>query len=355
MKNGNISKLAFFLAVACVSNAADFTKYAFTLEVKSGKEVGSYGTGCLLKQGNDIYYVTAHHIFGNASDKDLKDLPQHATIVNEIDKNLRIKPEAFIPVPDTRDLSKTDFLVLKVKGSSQLADHTLKIASLPPQPGETVYLSACLPGKSLATYALPILTTNEDITIYTKIPDIEKYTGASGGPILNAAGDLTGTYLGRHLGTNKEILSIFGTPYQSLRNIIEGITKTTTSSGKMAPVATPKPLLPIVPVATPAVTATTAVAATAGQSSPTPQATPINLKTLTAIPSGWPKTVHLKTPIDFPVVIGGKSVGSVRLPAGTEAKLTGIKNGIIALEHQGSTVWHSPEETDLMEKLQVPH
>ncbi len=73
---------------------------------------------------------------------------------------------------------------------------------------------------------------------------------------------------------------------------------------------------------------------------------------MTAIPAGWPKTVHLNTAMDFPVVVGGKSVGSVRLPAGTEAKLTAIKNGMLALEYQGSSVWRSADETDLLEKLQ---
>ena len=355
MKFDNILTLSICLALTCIANAADFNKYAFTLEIKNGKEVGSYGTGCLLKQGNDIYYVTAHHIFGNASEKDLKDLPQHATIVNEVDKTIRIKPDAFVPVPDARDQSKTDFLVLKVKASSQLVDYTLKIASIPPQQGETVYLSACLPGKSLATYALPILITNKEETRYTKIPYIEKYTGASGGPILNAPGELTGTYLGRRLGANQEIQSLYGTPFQSLVTIFEGIAKTTAPAGKLAPLATSRLPLPAAPVVKSPVASTPAVAAAAEQASPTPQSTPVDLKALTAIPAGWPKTVHLKTPMDFPVVVGGKSVGSVRLPAGTEAKLTAIKNGMLMLEYQGSSGWHSPEETDLMEKLQAAH
>ncbi len=202
VKVGSTAVLAVCLAAACIADAADFNRYAFTLEVKSGKEVGCYGTGCLLRQGNDIYYITAHHIFGNASEKELNDLPQHATVVNEADKNVRVKAEAFIPVPGARDLTNTDLLILKVRTTSQVSDRTLKLAAAPLQPGETAYLAARLPGKQLATYPLQVLSSNEEETQYVKIPDIEKYTGASGGPILNAAGELAGTYLGRKIGKN---------------------------------------------------------------------------------------------------------------------------------------------------------
>lgn len=221
-------------------NAVDYNKYAFTLEIENGAVISRCGTGCLLKHGNDLYYVTAHHIIGDRSEKEIQEFTERATIVSRATKNVRIKPGSSVAVPDVRDLTKTDLLVFKVKASSRLADLALKLASAPPQPGETVYLAAKLPDKPLATYALVVLASSDEETTYVKIPGVESYTGASGGPIINASGELVGTYLGRRMGENEEIRSLLGTPLRTLRDVFDGVAKKSAAVGTPTPAATPK-------------------------------------------------------------------------------------------------------------------
>jgi hypothetical protein len=86
-------------------------------------------------------------------------------------------------------------------------------------------LNQRLPNKPLATYSLKVLEANDDRVRYEKIPQVEKYTGASGGPIINSKGELVGTYLGRSVAEDQSILSLFGTPYASLKNAILEATK----------------------------------------------------------------------------------------------------------------------------------
>jgi hypothetical protein len=83
---------------------------------------------------------------------------------------------------------------------------------------------------------------------------------------------------------------------------------------------------------------------------PTPRPE-FNLQRLAADPAQWPKKVALKKATNFPAVVGGKAVGSLSVPAGTEANLKGIRDGQLGLEYQGGGAWVPAEDTDLKARV----
>jgi hypothetical protein len=212
---------------AAAASAADFNRYAFTLEMKEGQSISSSGTGCLVKYENATYYVTARHVFKNSDDKELAASLKALTIVNLSDRKIRAKPEAMMPVADAKDLSQNDFLILSTKSLPSLTKYTLQLATSPPDKDETVYLAARLPERPLATYPLKVLESSDELANYEKIPDVEKYTGASGGPIINSQGQLVGTYLGRRHDANQVTRSLIGTPLPALKNILQNLPAST--------------------------------------------------------------------------------------------------------------------------------
>ncbi len=82
-----------------------------------------------------------------------------------------------------------------------------------------------------------------------------------------------------------------------------------------------------------------------------PRQTPIDIGNLHQFPAAWPKTVTLKTPVDFPAVVKGKVVGSLRAPPGSEANLVEIRDGKVGLEYRGGGAWLKMEETDVIERV----
>jgi hypothetical protein len=213
--------IPFFMLVPLVAEAADFDRYAFTLEIREGNTTSHSGTGCLVKHGPATYYITARHILPGVDDKTLAASLKALTIVNQADNKIRVKPDAVIPVAyDERD-KKTDFLVLKVKNLPQHAKYMLQLAASAPQRGKMVYLATSLPDRPLATYPLKVLEPTEGLAKYEKLPGVEKYTGASGGPIMNDNGELVGTYLGRGHDNKQTILYLYGTPFGALKSILD--------------------------------------------------------------------------------------------------------------------------------------
>ncbi len=219
-------KIRLFVLLLCTHILAlaspDFTRFAFTLEVKEGNEISHNGTGCFVKSGGSVYYVTAHHIFSDMTDAQRAAMVKSLTIVSESNRHLRFAPEQFVPVAQAQDLTKTDMMVFKMKPNPSLSAYTVVLAPSAPLKDETVYLASRLPGHPAATYALKILDLDNERVSYEKIAGIEKYTGASGGPILNEKGQLVGTYLGRVFTDSKrtDIRCLFGTPHPSLTNIL---------------------------------------------------------------------------------------------------------------------------------------
>jgi SLA1 homology domain 1, SHD1 len=230
-----LSCVAFTL-VSLVTQAADFNRYAFTLETREGNTISHIGTGCLVKHGPATYYITARHIFEGIDDESLAASLKALAIVNKADTKIRAKPETVVPVPYDEKAKKTDFLVLKTKSLPQLAKYTLKLATSAPQKDEVVFLAAQLPDRALATYPLKVLELTDDLTKYEKLPGVEKYTGVSGGPIINSEGALVGTYLGRGHDNKQTILYLYGTPFSALKSILESevADSGSTSSGPVA-------------------------------------------------------------------------------------------------------------------------
>lgn len=88
-----------------------------------------------------------------------------------------------------------------------------------------------------------------------------------------------------------------------------------------------------------------------------PPITPIvyDLPTIAADRSVWPKKVALKKATNFPAVQNGRVVGSIVVPAGSEANLRDIKDGKVGLEYQGGGAWLPADQTDLVPRVQAAH
>ena len=77
----------------------------------------------------------------------------------------------------------------------------------------------------------------------------------------------------------------------------------------------------------------------------------VDLPTLSANPADWPKVLALRKAREFPAVAGGKAVGNILVPKGTEVKLLKIEAGKLGLEYHGGGAWVGTDETDLAERL----
>jgi hypothetical protein len=77
-----------------------------------------------------------------------------------------------------------------------------------------------------------------------------------------------------------------------------------------------------------------------------------DLSTFSAHPESWPRSIAIKAVTEFPAVVNGKVVGSVRAPAGSEVHLVKIENGKLGVEYRGGGAWMAPEATDLSERVQ---
>lgn len=75
---------------------------------------------------------------------------------------------------------------------------------------------------------------------------------------------------------------------------------------------------------------------------------------MAADPTSWPRAVRLVKPVQFPAVVGGKEVGKVMVPAGTEVTLSRIKDGLLGVEYQGGGAWLKPTETDVVSRSRPP-
>lgn len=91
-----------------------------------------------------------------------------------------------------------------------------------------------------------------------------------------------------------------------------------------------------------------------------PPATPalapavFDLQKLSADPSRWPKKVALAKPATFAAMLNGKPVGSIVVPAGSEATLKAIQDGKLGLEFNGGGAWLAVEDTDLVKRVMAP-
>lgn len=103
--------IGFLITSLVAFSAPDFTRYAFTLEVKDGEGISHEGTGCLVKNGSSVYYITAHHILGEMADSQRARMTKSFTIVSESNHSIRFNPAEFIPVANVKNLTKTDFMI----------------------------------------------------------------------------------------------------------------------------------------------------------------------------------------------------------------------------------------------------
>jgi len=78
-----------------------------------------------------------------------------------------------------------------------------------------------------------------------------------------------------------------------------------------------------------------------------------DLATFAAHPESWPRSIAIKAETEFPAVLNGKTVGSVRVPAGTQVHLLKVENGQLGVEYQGGGKWLAPGATDLSQRVQT--
>jgi len=118
----------------------------------------------------------------------------------------------------------------------------------------------------------------------------------------------------------------------------------------VAPIAaaTPEPEIAPKPSATP-------VAAIA-ETTPPPQLQPqnenVDVAQLSHTRNEWPKFLSLKKIVEFPAVLDGKVVGSVKAAAGTQAQLVMFQGDKVGLEYQGGGAMVEIADTDLIERVQ---
>lgn len=88
----------------------------------------------------------------------------------------------------------------------------------------------------------------------------------------------------------------------------------------------------------------------------TPTPVPVfSLDKLAQDPSLWPKKISIKKEITFPAVVGGKVVGSLIAPVGSETNLKAIKDGKVGVEYQGGGAWLAVGDTDLEARVMGGH
>jgi hypothetical protein len=77
----------------------------------------------------------------------------------------------------------------------------------------------------------------------------------------------------------------------------------------------------------------------------------VDMAQLSQSRADWPKLVVLKKSVEFPAVLDGKMVGTVKAPAGTQVKLIMIKDSRVGVEYQGGGAMVDVANTDLIEQV----
>lgn len=89
---------------------------------------------------------------------------------------------------------------------------------------------------------------------------------------------------------------------------------------------------------------------------PTPAAPEVfDLTKLATNKAAWPAKVTIKKATKFPAVSGGKVVGGLTAPVGTEVVLVTISGGKLGVEYQGGGAWLPLEDTDLVARWERSH
>jgi hypothetical protein len=91
----------------------------------------------------------------------------------------------------------------------------------------------------------------------------------------------------------------------------------------------------------------------AEQHPPKPQPTAPDLTALANSPAQWPKTVALKESTNFPAVLRGKVIGTVRVPAGTLVRLAGIEGDQLKVEYQRGVTTVPAGITDVAARVSI--
>lgn len=76
-----------------------------------------------------------------------------------------------------------------------------------------------------------------------------------------------------------------------------------------------------------------------------------DLASVARSPQQWPKVVTLKEAVEFPAVMNGQVVGSVKVPAGSQVALVTLQPDQVELEYQGGRKTVPCKSTDVAERV----
>ncbi|MCG3148587.1 MAG: hypothetical protein PCFJNLEI_02032 [Verrucomicrobiae bacterium] len=78
-----------------------------------------------------------------------------------------------------------------------------------------------------------------------------------------------------------------------------------------------------------------------------------DLTTLKGNRALWPREVSLTRAVEFPVISGGKEIGTLELPVGTLVKLVDITGAQVKVIHMATTNVIASESTDLLARVEA--
>lgn len=120
------------------------------------------------------------------------------------------------------------------------------------------------------------------------------------------------------------------------------------STPRPTPKQTPKPSASLSPKATPTAKPASGPAFITATGD-------VDLAVLEKSPNDVPKTVLLKQPVVFPVIVNGKPSGEVQMPAGFLLKVQKLEGDQLTVEFQGSTEVVPVSSTDLIQRVKAAH
>jgi len=132
-------------------------------------------------------------------------------------------------------------------------------------------------------------------------------------------------------------------PQQVWKRLVDYIEQFTNPAPAPTPAPTPVPTPPPTPAPTPKATPT-------ATPTPTPTPPPDPLAWILQHKDYWPTEVILLKVVEFPAVLEGKVVGSVKTPAGTAAKVVTIEPADVAVAYNGGEARVPYAETDLRQR-----
>jgi hypothetical protein len=164
------------------------------------------GTAFVLSLDGSYLLVTAYHLFGPSGGMsraipagELPDVVRRVTATSSDDENVVVSSDRLVKIPgasafipgdsDTPTDVRPDVAAFRLGGPGEAG--VLELADEPARKGDRVYLLAELQGSDARLHPATVNGTGETAVSY-RFDDRVELRGSSGGPILNADGEVLG-------------------------------------------------------------------------------------------------------------------------------------------------------------------